>query len=79
MCITHVLIRTAGPATGRVSLHIIPSLSRALLTSCSGAGYQSPYARQDDHAYEMADVNSSTNLTGSGGMPAFYSEVGTSL
>ncbi|OAX43557.1 t-SNARE [Rhizopogon vinicolor AM-OR11-026] len=42
------------------------------------SGYQreNPFARQDDTAYEMADVTSSTNLTsGGGGMPAFYSEI----
>lgn len=44
-----------------------------------GSGYQrqNPYARQDDHGYEMADVrDSSTNLTSGGDtMSEFYSEI----
>jgi len=40
-------------------------------TSSYGAGY----VRQDDRAYEMADVNSTTNLTSSDNMSAFYSEI----
>ncbi|KAI6128237.1 t-SNARE [Pisolithus croceorrhizus] len=34
-----------------------------------------PYSRQDDHGYEMAEVNSTTNLTGGDNMNAFYSEI----
>ncbi|KAI6150395.1 t-SNARE [Pisolithus tinctorius] len=35
-----------------------------------------PYSRADDRAYEMAEVNSTTNLTGGGdSMNAFYSEI----
>ncbi|KAI6160103.1 t-SNARE [Pisolithus thermaeus] len=38
-------------------------------------GRGGPYSRQDDHGYEMAEVNSTTNLTGGDNMNAFYSEV----
>ncbi|KAI6095984.1 t-SNARE [Pisolithus sp. B1] len=34
-----------------------------------------PYSRQDDRGYEMAEVNSTTNLTGGDNMNAFYSEI----
>ncbi|KAI6036219.1 hypothetical protein PISMIDRAFT_172255 [Pisolithus microcarpus 441] len=34
-----------------------------------------PYSRQDDHGYEMAEVNSTTHLAGADGMNAFYSEI----
>ncbi|KAG1768338.1 t-SNARE [Suillus occidentalis] len=43
----------------------------------SGYQRQNPYARQDDHAYEMADVrDSSANLTAGGdSMSDFYAEI----
>ncbi|KAG1891260.1 t-SNARE [Suillus subluteus] len=43
----------------------------------SGYQRQNPYARQDDHAYEMADVrDSSANLTSGGdSMSDFYAEI----
>lgn len=43
----------------------------------SGYQRQNPYARQDDHEYEMADVrDSSTNLTSRGdSMSDFYAEI----
>ncbi|KAG1754511.1 t-SNARE [Suillus lakei] len=43
----------------------------------SGYQRQNPYARQDDHAYEMADVrDSSANLTtGGDSMSDFYAEI----
>ncbi|KAF9227517.1 t-SNARE [Gyrodon lividus] len=56
----------------------------AMRAQQQGSPYSSranPYARQDDHAYEMSDVkDSTTNLTASGGdtrdsMSAFYSEI----
>lgn len=74
---------TTGSATGRVSLLVIQIHTGSLtLWGHSNSGYQrqNPYARQDDHAYEMADVrDSSANLTSGGdSMSDFYAEVGAS-
>ncbi|KAJ8597964.1 t-SNARE [Rhizopogon salebrosus TDB-379] len=47
----------------------------AMRAQQQGGSYSAGYVRQDEHAYEMADVNSTTNLTSIDSMPAFYSEI----